>query len=225
MKSQAVAMRSSSRPSSRRKRAAVLAAAEEAFLGARYDVVTMDDIADAAGVSKQTLYAYFGTKDQLFVALVTAMTSGTADAVIADAPATLPDGQDLETHLVALLRRQLAGVLQPRMLRLRRMVIGEVHRFPELARAVYEHGPQRAVDTLTELLGDAHARGLLDVPDPRRSAIQLNWLVMGEPVNRAMFLGDDATPAAHEARTHVETAVRTFLRAHRPTSEPVILHR
>ncbi len=212
MKSQGVAVR----PSSLRKRQAVLAAAEEAFLGAGYDAVTMDDIAEAAGVSKQTLYSYFGTKDQLFIALVTAMTSSTSDAVHAGESATAPGGEDLEGHLVALLSRQLDAVLQPRLLKLRRLVIGEVPRFPELARAVYEHGPQRAIDSLTTMLAGAQAQGRLDVPDPRRSAIQLNWLVMGEPVNHAMFLGDDAVPAADDRRAHVEAAVRTFLRAHGP---------
>lgn len=216
------------RPSSLRKREAVLAAAEEAFLGAGYDAVTMDDIARAAGVSKQTLYSHFGTKDQLFVALVTAMTSSTADSVDAGSTASgwasqaLEEHlvqdlvQDLEEHLVGLLTRQLDAVLQPRILKLRRLVIGEVARFPELARAVYEHGPRRAIDTLTATLAEARSRGVLQVPDPRGSAIQLNWLVMGEPVNRAMFLGDEAVPAVPERAAHVGAAVRTFVRAHRP---------
>ncbi len=204
------------RPSSLRKRDAVLAAAEAAFLGAGYDAVTMDDIAEAAGVSKQTLYAHFGTKDQLFVALVTAMTQRAADAVLAEATAgrERAGGRDVETQLVGLLARQLDAVLDPRLLKLRRLVIGEVTRFPELARAVHEHGPQRAVETLTAALTDAAEAGLLDIPDPRAAAIQLNWLVMGEPVNRAMFLGDAAVPSAAERHAHVVAAVRTFLAAY-----------
>ncbi len=71
------------RPSSLAKRRAILAAAEEAFLAARYDSVTMDEIAEASQVSKQTVYAYFGTKDQLFVELVTAMTREAGDDVSA----------------------------------------------------------------------------------------------------------------------------------------------
>ncbi len=54
------------RPSSVAKRRAILAAAEDAFLAARYDSVTMDEIAEASQVSKQTVYSHFGTKDQLW---------------------------------------------------------------------------------------------------------------------------------------------------------------
>ena len=37
------------------------------------------------------------------------------------------------------------------------------------------------------------------------------FLVMGEPLNRAMLLGDSAIPKAAELRRHAEEAVRVFL--------------
>ena len=207
------------RPSSLRKREAILAAAEAAFLGAGYDAVTMDDIAAAAGVSKQTLYSHFGTKDQLFVALVTDMTRVAGDAVQVDrAPAT-PTLPGLQAHLEESMVRQLTAVLQPRILQLRRLVIGEVPRFPALAEAVYDNGPQRAIEALTKTLRGANAIGILEVQHPRSAAAELNWLVMGEPVNRAMFLGDNAVPTARELRAHVKASVAAFLQAYRPATE------
>lgn len=195
------------------KRRAILAAAEAAFLASRYDSVTMDEIAETSRVSKQTVYAHFGTKDQLFVELVTAMTQEASDAVMAES--VVPDTcAQVGAALERVLGHQLAVVLSPRLVRLRRLVISEVPRFPELARAVFEQGPRRAVTTLGALLSELDARGWLRVPDPAAAAEQLNWLVMGAPINAAMFLGDDAAPGPAERQTHVRDAVATFLAAY-----------
>lgn len=202
------------RPSSLTKRLAILAAAEDAFLGGGYTVVTMDDIAERSGVAKQTVYAHFGSKEALFVDLVTAMTREAGNGVYDEFP-VLDDLKALRSELERSLARQLDVVLTPRLLQLRRLVIGQVPRFPELARALAEHGPHRAVDALTELLKAARRRGLITLTDPRSAASQLNWLVMGEPVNDAMLLGDSAVPSTRQRRAHVRRAVATFLAAHR----------
>ena len=111
-------------------------------------------------------------------------------------------------------QERLDVVLAPRLVRLRRLVIGEVPRFPELARAVFDQGPHRAVTTLGGLLTELDARGWLHVPDPAAAAQQLNWLVMGAPTNEAMFLGDDAVPTPTERQDHVRRAVSMFLSAY-----------
>ncbi len=203
------------RPSSVAKHRAILAAAEKAFLAARYTSVTMDEIAEMSQVSKQTVYAHFGTKDRLFVELVTAMTRDAGDEVLAEAD--LPETRaHVAATLESLLGHQLAVVLSPRLVRLRRLVISEVDRFPDLAHAVFEQGPRRAVTTLEALLRELDARGWVRVPDPATAAEQLNWLVMGAPTNAAMFLGDDVAPSPTEQQSHVRNAVATFLRAYSP---------
>ena len=201
------------RPSSVAKRHAILAAAEEAFLAARYDSVTMDEIAEKSQVSKQTVYTHFGTKDRLFVELVTAMTRDADDEVLAEL--TFPETrQQVTSTLEGLLGHQLAVVLSPRLMRLRRLVIGEAPRFPDLARAVFEQGPRRAISTLEVLLSELDARGWVRVRDPAMAAEQLNWLVMGAPTNAAMFLGDDVAPTPAEQDVHVRNAVTAFLAAY-----------
>ncbi len=199
------------------KRRAILVAAEEAFLAARYDSVTMDEIAERSQVSKQTVYAHFGTKDRLFVELVTTMTRDAGDEVVGETALPETCGQ-VATTLERLLGHQLDVVLSPRLLRLRRLVISEVPRFPGLARAVFEQGPRRAVTALDALLRELDARGWVRVPDPAVAAEQLNWLVMGAPTNAAMFLGDDVAPSPTERQAHVRDAVATFLAAYAPRS-------
>lgn len=205
------------RPSSLRKQRAILAAAEEAFLGGGYAVVTMDEIAERSGVAKQTVYAHFGSKEALFVELVTAMTREAGDQVSADA-SEVGSLEELARALEDRLVRQLDIVLAPRLLQLRRLVIGEVARFPALARALAENDPHRAIEAFAGLLNQARDRGVVDVPDARAAAAQLNWLVMGGPLNDAMLLGDDAVPSHAQRRAHVRDAVALFLAAHSATA-------
>jgi len=51
----------------------ILSAAETLFLTKNYADVTMDDIAEAAGVTKGALYHHFATKEKLYVAMVKAV--------------------------------------------------------------------------------------------------------------------------------------------------------
>lgn len=198
------------RPSSRAKRQAILAAAERQFLAEGYESVTMDSIAAESGVAKQTLYRHFGSKRALFLDLVTTQTMAAGRRAHADHPLIDAD-TDVRSTLAARLETQLATVLAPQLLSLRRLVIGEQGRFPELAAALHEHGPSHAIRVLAGMLREFDARGLLTVPDPEASATQLNWLVMGEPVNAAMLLGDDAVPSRAEQRRHVAHALDLFL--------------
>ena len=196
------------RPSSVAKRERMLTAAENRFLDVGFDAVTMSDIADAAGVAKQTLYAHFSSKEALFVELVTAITTATGGLVADPEP---PAGTTAEDALVSHLAAQLEAVVQPRVLRVRRLVIGEVARFPALARALWQHGPRYGIERIARLVAELRDRGLVRVDDVDTAAAQLNWLVMGEPVNLAMLLGDDAVPAPDARRRHVRDAVRLWL--------------
>ena len=51
---------------SSRKRSAILDAATELFLTREYAGTSMEDIASAAAVSKQTVYKHFSDKETLF---------------------------------------------------------------------------------------------------------------------------------------------------------------
>lgn len=202
------------RPSSVRKREAMLAAAEQVFLRDGYRAANMDELAAASGVSKQTVYAHFGSKEGLFVELVTAMTLAVGGELALDFADPVGE-EDLRTHLEEQAYRQLSAVLDPRILRLRRLAIAEAMRFPDLGRALWENGPQRAVVRLGAYFTRLERLGLLRVPDPEFAASFYNWLVMGHSVNAAMLLGDDALPDEPERRRRCAEAVRIFLAAHR----------
>lgn len=198
---------------SARKRKAILDAATEVFLKSGYLGTNMDEIAALSGVSKQTVYKHFSSKEALFIEIVTSMTDNAGD-VVRNEVAELDEGGDVAEYLVDYAYRQLKVVLTPRIMQLRRLVIGEVSRFPELARVLYERGPARALATLGAMFERLAARGLLTIDDPAAAASHFNWLVMSAPLNQAMLLGDEAIPKPAELRRHAAEGVRVFLAAY-----------
>src|SRR4051794_23941235 len=99
---------------SAQKQAAITEAATEHFLRNGYRGTSMDEIAAAAGVSKQTVYKQFVGKEQLFCHVVEALVNAASDPVY-EAVRGLQVSGDLETELRAVARRQLELVLEPRL--------------------------------------------------------------------------------------------------------------
>lgn len=200
-------------PRSALKRKAILEAATEIFLKGGYLGTNMDEIAALSEVSKQTVYKHFASKEALFIAVVGSMTDDTGN-IVRDAVAELDDGGDVAEYLRTYAYRQLTAVLTPRVMQLRRLVIGEVSRFPDLAKVLYERGPMRAVASLAALFEHLADRRVLVIEDPWAAASHFNWLIMAEPLNRAMLLGDRAIPPREELRRHAQEGVRIFLAAY-----------
>ena len=198
-----------------RKRAAILTAATELFLRNGYLGTSMDEIAALAAVSKQTVYKHFVDKERLFKEIVETTVDEASDPVHS-AVLGLEDTDDVEADLRDLARRQLAMVMQPRLLQLRRLVIGEAGRFPELGRTFYERGPQRTVSALTAAFERLAGRGLLQFDDPRLAAAHFNWLVMSIPLNQAMLLGVNEPAAPADLDRYADAGARAFLAAYGP---------
>src|SRR5690348_5968780 len=111
------------------KRSAILHAAADVFLANGYVGASMDEVAARAGVSKQTVYKHFASKERLFSELVLSSV-GEVDRLMSQTASALPDSADLEADLTALARRFVGHLMQPDVMRLRRLVIAEADRFP-----------------------------------------------------------------------------------------------
>ena len=199
---------------SARKRAAILGAAHALFLQKGYAGTSMDDVAARAAVSKQTVYKHFADKQRLFTEVITSDVGRTEDTTEAQM-AAMPDSTDVAADLRTFARWHLADVMQPGRLRLRRMLIGEAERFPELAQAWYATGPERSFAEFARWFAAWDRRGLLRVPDPMLAAQHFNWLVLSIPLNKAMAYATDEplfTPA--ELDRYADEAVRVFLAAY-----------
>jgi TetR/AcrR family transcriptional regulator, mexJK operon transcriptional repressor len=202
-----------------RKRAARLAsggtireAAARLFLDQGYQGTSMDDIAAAAGVSKQTIYTHFTSKEQLFGELVL----GNADRVsqFLDRIEALVIQPNLAEGLEALARDYIRFVIRPEVLRLRRLVLGEAGRFPELARRYYELVPERVYQALAKSLQTLADQQRLSIDHPMTAAGHFAWLALGMPLDRGMFSPSKAALSDAEVDDQAQAAVRVFLAAY-----------
>lgn len=186
-------------------------AATTLFLRSGYLGTSMEEIATLAGVSKQTVYTHFADKERLFTDLILGATDRANDFL--QHLTVLPETDDLETDLHQVARRYLATVLRPELLQLRRLVIGESGRFPELARTYYERAPRRTLATLASCFQRLAERGLMRLGDPPLAAWHFAYLVLGPSLDRAMFCGDEELPPT-ELERQADAAVRVFLAAY-----------
>lgn len=196
-----------------RTRDAIVSAAAVLFLKNGFLGTNMDEIAATADVSKQTVYAHFQSKEALFLDVVRGMT-GLAGDEHQQQVAEPEDDRPIAEYLLEFAELQLTIVMTPRLMQLRRLVIGEAGRFPELGKALHALGPQRSIDRLSRSFERYRRLGQVQADDLQAAAGFFNWLIMGGPVNDAMLLGDGAILPPEACRNHAEEAVRIFLAAY-----------
>ena len=106
----------------------ILDAALRVFIEKGLAAAKLEEIAALAGVSKGTIYLYFQSKEDLFREVVRANIVPLIDQVersVGSATATVELERYLRTHWESVARDTSAGWM--------RLVVGELHRFPDLA--------------------------------------------------------------------------------------------
>lgn len=202
-------IRTPGRPKSVRKRREILKAAVELFTNKGYEGTSVDDIAEAAGVSKQTVYSHFGNKETLFAIAVETKCKQSGidpDLIDTDAPP--------EDMLLELGRRFVGLLTSPEAVRVHCVCTSNADTYPELGRLFFEHGPLQTVQVVAGYLADQHRRNRLAVPDPRHAAWQFLCMLKGEAQMRAQFNLKRQPP--EELDAYVKSCVAMFLRAYSP---------
>ncbi|UOM37268.1 TetR/AcrR family transcriptional regulator [Acuticoccus sp. I52.16.1] len=194
------------------KRKEILSGARRVFRAQGFAGASMDKIAQAAGVSKGTLYVYFRNKEELFAALVLVDRRDAAERMF--------QAEDLDADPRAVLldlgERFLRLMTTPDHIALIRMVMGAAEKFPEVGRMYFEKGPRRGIEHLARYLGEQVARGRLAIDeDYEMAASHFLMMCQGTLTKRALF-GHTAAPTDADVRATVESAVRVFMRAYGP---------
>lgn len=201
------------------KHQAILEAGTRAFLDKGYAGTSMDEIAALAEVGKQTVYKHFSDKQQLFAEIVLA-TTDQVDGLVQLIAETMDASDDPRKDLERLARRFLATLMQPQMLRLRRLVIANAAEFPELGQTWYERGFERVLSTLTSSFSLLHERSMLRTPDPATAAEHFVGMLLWIPLNKAMFTGDESPYAEPDLHRRAELTVCAFFETYRATAHP-----
>lgn len=199
------------RPKDLEKRAAILDAAKALFPARGYDGVSMDAIAQAAGVSKLTVYSHFQDKDTLFVEAVKARCE---DLLPSDLFVARFEGP-IRGQLLRIARAFFSLITSEDAVNIHRMMSRQLPDDSHLPRLFWEAGPKRTTEALAAFLQAEHAAGELHIPDGALAASQFFCLLKGEH-HAKLTCGchDPLDPAAVEK--HLEATVDLFLRAYGP---------
>jgi TetR/AcrR family transcriptional regulator, regulator of autoinduction and epiphytic fitness len=153
------------------KRAAIIEAATRLFLDAGYAGTSLAKVAEAAGVSKATLFKQFPTKAALFDAIVTESWK------VEDEGGLRPPTDELRAGRTVIGRRYVALLTRPGMAALFRIVIAELPRFPELGEAHFERGKMPYFDSVRRYLDTENALGTAKLDDTELAATQFLGMI------------------------------------------------
>jgi AcrR family transcriptional regulator len=197
----------------RRRRTAsdekILAAAKELFLDDRYDGVNLERVAERAGVSRQTVYNRFGSKETVFREMIRYHWSAFPEPVdTAPSPATTDSAEDVLRAFARSLQRFADETDQ---IRFARLVVAESARLPWIADEFHRLGKGPVVAAFTRRLDDLVDRGLLHCPDTQLAARQFMGLVQEFLVwPRVMSFTEEIT-GRPGAEVVIEEAIHVFL--------------
>jgi TetR/AcrR family transcriptional regulator, mexJK operon transcriptional repressor len=188
----------------------LLDVATQLFMERGFDGTSIDAVAEAAGVSKPTVYARYDDKRDLFAAVLRGRIRKWLAPLSAAAEAQAIEGspKSIRTTLHELSRHMVAYTLAPEAGACQRILSAQAVQFPELAKLANEEGWLRAVRGVASILRQSAARGQIKVDDPELAADMFLHLVLGHCKRLAIY-GIATDPEA--AERHRKAAVDFFL--------------
>jgi TetR/AcrR family transcriptional repressor of mexJK operon len=193
------------------KRSAILLAARQLFMAEGFERTSVDAIAAAAGVSKRTIYDYFGDKNTLLLRVIESSAAGLLSSVkvaaeellgpVAESPSTL------EASLIGFVEHISDTAMgSDDYSSLRRLVMTESAHLPVLR----DHWDTREPESLlAEHFAAFERAGLLRVPKPMTAADHFGTLTF-------RLLQDEADGSPARRHEIVVDGVQAFLRAYAP---------
>ena len=198
-------MTSDIRPKSR----AILEAATRIFLMRGYMGTSMDAIAEAAPVSKATLYSHFRNKQDLFAAVI----AGKCETLLCTLSRVQTATIDVEASLRLIATSFADLIYSEESLSLYRIIVAEHQTFPELSALVHRSGGQSVLGRLTEFFMELHEKKMLKIPDAETSAKLFIGMLRGDDHTRCL-LGLRPPLSEAEKEKLVAAAVSLFVCGH-----------
>ncbi|BAT53303.1 transcriptional regulator [Nostoc sp. NIES-3756] len=166
----------------------ILQGAMQEFLANGYAATSMDKVAEAAGVSKATVYSHFQDKEGLFKALIEKLARKRFQSILGT--------QALQGEPYIVLRRLAKTALNqmvddPEYQSFERLLIGESARFPELAQIFVGSIAKPAIETISKYLA---SRPELNIPDPEATARILIGSLVHFVMTQEIMHGKDIMP-------------------------------
>jgi TetR/AcrR family transcriptional repressor of mexJK operon len=191
---------------------ALIEAAERVFLAKGYHSATMDDVAQAAGMSKKTVYQLIKSKAELFMALLDHYQTRLIF------PTPTPDWSAqriLVEHLLVLAK----FLLSPEQLAIIRLIMAEYTHGPDLGRIFHQSRIKRAKVRLETCLSDIASRQNAQFRDLNEMSAMLFGMTLGE-FHLGVLIGFRAPPSKIVLDRRIQQGVAMFLAGSACAMEP-----
>ena len=193
------------------RRRAILDAARFVFEEQGFERATMSAISERLGGSKATLYGYFPSKEELFVACIEEEIEAEASEVLD----TVRGISDVREALEAFGREFIVKSTSARPIAMYRMIATLPLESP-VGRSFYERGLRQGWIRFCIYLEELMAAGKLRKANAWVAAMHLKGMLEGEWIDRRILnaLPDELDP--HTVDRTAREAVDAFLRAYGP---------
>jgi TetR/AcrR family transcriptional repressor of mexJK operon len=185
----------------------ILEEAANVFLEKGFARAKMEEIASRAGITKQTVYARFPSKNALFGALASRF-SGLAFRPLHVA---VNSKQSPRAHLIQFATEVTAVFLDSKSQRLFVVLAAEARTFPDLASQTWVEGPGRLRKHLRRFFDEQIALKRMAISDPGLAVEQFLGLLVGPIFGRLLFERPSYFANEEHAATYTEAAVDLFL--------------
>ncbi|MFC9708647.1 TetR/AcrR family transcriptional regulator [Paenibacillus sp. NPDC056933] len=191
------------------KRAKIIAAARDLFLSEGFDRSSVDAVAAKAGVSKRTVYDYYGDKQNLLLAVVEETSEAVLDMIKQGISDYLWEFEDLEQALILFCEQFVASANgSSDYSALIRLVTMEAANLPGSFLEKLDNATEEGILRRFTQLGQT---GLLDVPDPvmaTKHFAALTFLLVFDQPRKTGTLEEEQT------KRIITEGVRVFLCAY-----------
>ena len=188
----------------------LLDVATRLFMERGFDATSIDAVAEAAQVSKLTVYSQYRDKRGLFEAVLKREIARWLAplSIAAETQFNNISTASLERRLVDLGRQMLILSSNPGAGALSRILAAQAINFPDLAELAYEEGWSKAVSTTAQLFDHLKAEGSLQFGDTSVAAEAFLNIVIGQATRRSMY-GIVIDPKIQDKR--LRAAIKLFL--------------
>jgi TetR/AcrR family transcriptional regulator, mexJK operon transcriptional repressor len=201
------------KPRARAKRDQIRMGAQRLFLERGFGGTSTDAIAAEAGVSKQTLYAYYPSKEELFADVMRWITLENPENRLLMTPVSeilLGSRDELRRTLAAVAQKVISTMMRPDYLALLRVVIAEAPRMPHLGELFSATVPKRGLEVISTILGHARERGMAEIEDVEAARMFLGSLVTYAILDGLLVTGG---PPRQPAPERIEGIVDLYMKA------------
>ncbi len=199
-------------PRARAKLEQIRGGAQRVFLERGFAGASTDAIASESGVSKQTLYAYYPSKEALLADVLRHLIHENPQSPLWEVgEMQLDTPKELRGALDSLARRAVASLMQPDYLALIRVVIAETPRLPQVGALFRSAVPEQLLGGVVRLLEGARAKGVVGEVNADAASRMFMGALLTYAILDGLLVGEG--PPRPPAPEQVAAVVDSFMKA------------